>query len=193
LFEVKIKQFDLIILDRYANQSVLPQPYYENIARYVSEGGALLIAAGPEFAGSTSLASTPLARMLPAFPNGQVFELPYKPQLTAMGERHPVTRDLTGATPLTAPKWGAWLRLIGVMSPRGQTVMSDDMKRPLLVLAHEGKGRVGLLLSDHAWLWARGYQEGGPHVDLLRRLSHWLMKEPELERKPCGPLCVMGR
>ena len=55
--------------------------------------------------------------------------------------------------------------------------------KPLLVLAHEGEGRVALLLSDHIWLWARGYEGGGPHLDLLRRLSHWLMKQPELEEE----------
>ena len=61
--------------------------------------------------------------------------------------------------------------------------MSGPGDRPLLITAREGKGRVGLFLSDHAWLWARGYREGGPHVDLLRRLSHWLMKEPSLEEE----------
>src|SRR5262249_22506189 len=55
--------------------------------------------------------------------------------------------------------------------------------KPLLVLDRRGKGRVALLLSDHAWLWARGYEGGGPHVDLLRRLAHWLMKEPDLEEE----------
>jgi hypothetical protein len=40
-----------------------------------------------------------------------------------------------------------------------------------------------LMLSDHAWLWARGYDGGGPHTDLLRRLLHWLMKEPDLEEE----------
>jgi hypothetical protein len=183
LFQVKIKQFDLIILDRYADQRILPLPYYDNIARYVAEGGALLVAAGPEFASSRSIATTPLASALPASPSGQVFETPFKPQLTSQGERHPVTRDLKGAFPLEKPQWGEWQRLIGSQSVRGITVMSDAAKHPLLILAHEGKGRVGMLLSDHAWLWARGYQEGGPHVDLLRRMSHWLMKEPELEEE----------
>jgi hypothetical protein len=42
---------------------------------------------------------------------------------------------------------------------------------------------VALLLSDHIWLWARGFEGGGPHLDLLRRLSHWLMKEPDLEEE----------
>ncbi|MCI0600259.1 MAG: hypothetical protein L0Y60_12205, partial [Beijerinckiaceae bacterium] len=48
-------------------------------------------------------------------------------------------------------------------------------------LSREGKGRVALLLTDQMWLWARGFEGGGPHLDLLRRLAHWLMKEPDLE------------
>ena len=61
--------------------------------------------------------------------------------------------------------------------------MHGPNDKPLLVLARVAKGRVALLLSDHAWLWARGYEGGGPHTDLLRRLAHWLMKEPELEEE----------
>ena len=61
--------------------------------------------------------------------------------------------------------------------------MSGADDKPLLVLSREGKGRVALLLSDQAWLWARGFRDGGPHLDLLRRLGHWLMKEPDLEEE----------
>jgi hypothetical protein len=61
--------------------------------------------------------------------------------------------------------------------------MQGAENQPLLVLDRKGKGRVALLTSDHAWLWARGYEGGGPHTDLLRRLSHWLMKEPDLEEE----------
>jgi hypothetical protein len=59
-------------------------------------------------------------------------------------------------------------------------------------LGREGKGRVALLLSDHIWLWARGYEGGGPHLDLLRRVSHWLMKQPDLEEEALR-LIVHGR
>ena len=48
LFGRKIKEFDLIVFDRYSNQSVLPLIYFDNIVRYVREGGALLLAAGPD-------------------------------------------------------------------------------------------------------------------------------------------------
>ncbi|SDA16598.1 Uncharacterized membrane protein [Methylobacterium sp. UNC378MF] len=183
LFVQKIKDFDLIIFDRYANQSVLPQAYFDNIVRYVREGGALLIAAGPEFAGPASLARTRLAGILPGDPDGRVVEKPYKATPTQIGQRHPVTRALPGSD-ANPPAWGDWLRIIEARTRPGiQPILSGAEGLPLLALSREDKGRVALLLSDHAWLWARGYQEGGPYLDLLRRLGHWLMKEPALEEE----------
>jgi hypothetical protein len=182
LFQQKIKDFDLIIFDRYANQSVLPSTYFDNIVRYVREGGALLIAAGPEFAGPSSLARTRLASILPGQPDGRILEQPFKAGITDRGSHHPVTRDLPGSE-TSPPGWGEWLRTIGADIRTGTNVMSGADNRPLLVLSREEKGRVALLLSDHVWLWARGYQNGGPQVDLLRRLAHWLMKEPALEEE----------
>ncbi|CAA2140498.1 hypothetical protein [Methylobacterium bullatum] len=183
LFVQKIKDFDLIIFDRYANQSVLPSAYFDNIVRYVRDGGALLIAAGPEFASSASLARTRLSQILPGEPNGRVVEQPYKAALTGTGTRHPVTRALPGSE-ASPPAWGDWLRIVSAQTKPGvQPILQGPNALPLLALSREDKGRVALLLSDHAWLWARGYQEGGPYLDLLRRLGHWLMKEPALEEE----------
>lgn len=182
LFQQKIKDFDLIIFDRYANQSVLPPSYFENIVRYVRDGGAVLVAAGPEFASYGSLAQTRLAPIIPGAPNGRIVEEPYKARITDTGNRHPVTRELPGSE-TQPPAWGEWLRIIGAQVQSGSALMSGANDLPLLVLRREEKGRVALLLSDHAWLWARGYNDGGPHLDLLRRLAHWLMKEPALEEE----------
>lgn len=183
LFQVKIKEFDLIIFDRYANQSILPLLYFENIVRYVRDGGALLVAAGPEYAGSQTLARTPLGQILPALPDGSVIDEAYRAQVSEPGKRHPVTRDLPGSD-VSPPRWGEWLRMVGAQARAGGApVMTGPGDRPLLMLAREQKGRVALFLSDHAWLWARGFRDGGPYLDLLRRLSHWLMKEPELEEE----------
>jgi len=182
LFQQKIKEFDLIIFDRYANQSVLPSTYFDNIVRYVREGGAVMVAAGPEFAGASSLARTRLSPIIPGTPDGRIVEEPYRARITTGGKRHPVTRELPGSEQ-TPPNWGEWLRLVGAQVRTGSAVMSGAGDQPLLVLAREDKGRVALLLSDHAWLWARGFRDGGPHLDLLRRLAHWLMKEPALEEE----------
>ena len=182
LFETKIAEFDLIIFDRYANQSILPSVYFSNIVRYVRDGGAVLVAAGPEFAGRTGLAGTALGAAIPARPDGKIVERPFLAQVTGTGERHPVTRALPGSEH-KPPQWGEWLRQISADVKAGNALMSGADDKPLLVLSREGKGRVALLLSDHAWLWARNFRGGGPHLDLLRRLGHWLMKEPELEEE----------
>jgi len=191
LFQQKINEFQLIIFDRYARQGVLPIIYFDNIARYVREGGAVLIAAGPDYASPTSLWRTPLEPLLPAEPSGQITEAAYRPELSALGRRHPVTRGLEGANE-TPPRWSRWFRLVDATVNQGMTVMQGPENKPVLVLAREGEGRVALLLSDQIWLWARGYEGGGPHIDLLRRLSHWLMKQPDLEEEALR-MFVRGR
>ncbi len=182
LFVEKIDQFDLIIFDRYQHRDVLPILYYDYIAEYVEKGGALLIAAGPEYAGDHTIARTPLMAALPAMPSGEVLDEAFYPRLTELGQRHPVTRGLEGSQ-AEPPHWSRWFRTIGVDRPEGEVVMKGAEERPLLVLDRKGEGRVGMLLSDQGWLWARGYEGGGPHVQLYRRIAHWLMKEPELEEE----------
>ena len=182
LFQQKIGEFQLIIFDRYARQGVLPIIYFDNITRYVRDGGAVLVAAGPDYASQTSLWRTPLDAILPAEPDGNVTDQAFRPSLTELGRRHPVTRGLDGADS-NPPKWSEWFRVVDTRNATGTTVMQGPDAKPLLVLSREGDGRVALLLSDHIWLWARGFEGGGPHLDLLRRLSHWLMKEPDLEEE----------
>jgi len=182
LFIQKIDEFDLIIFDRYKRRGVLPVLYFDNIARYVQNGGAVLVAAGPEYAQTTSIGQTPLNQVLPALASGEVQERPFKPQLSELGQRHPVTRELDGWND-GEPEWSRWFRSVDVGTPQGETVMVDDAENPLLVLQRHNEGRVALFLSDHVWLWSRGFEGGGPHVQLLRRLAHWLMKEPELEEE----------
>jgi hypothetical protein len=182
LFQQKIGEFQLIIFDRYARQGVLPILYFDNIAKYVQDGGAVLIAAGPDYASPTSIWRTPLDAILPAEPSGNVTEQAFHARLTGAGQRHPVTRGLDGADS-DPPHWSRWFRLVDAKVNSGQTVMEGADGKALLVLTRAGQGRVALLLSDHIWLWARGFEGGGPHLDLLRRLSHWLMKQPDLEEE----------
>ncbi len=188
LFEVKLYDFDLIIFDRYRLNRILPNYYFGNIARYVKEGGALLEASGPSFATKNSIYTTALKNVLPAFPTGQVIEHSFKPSLTKTGKRHPVTQNLlwSGAdsrkkSAKSGPKWGSLLRQVVVTPTSGDILMSGAEKQPLLILDRVGEGRVAQLTSDQIWLWSRGFEGGGPQAELLRRLAHWLMKEPELE------------
>ncbi|MTI43586.1 hypothetical protein JM93_02809 [Roseibium hamelinense] len=197
LFSVKIDEFDLIIFDRYVRRGVLPMLYFDNIARYVQDGGAVLLAGGPDYAEAGSLYRTPLAPILPARPTGAILEEPFHATVASLGERHPVTRGLPGASQ-DPPDWSRWFRAVETELDGGQTLMSGPSDVPLLVLNREGEGRVAMLLSDHVWLWARGYEGGGPHVPLLRRLGHWLMQEPDLEEEALrvsmrGPELVVER
>ncbi|RXH08872.1 hypothetical protein [Bradyrhizobium guangzhouense] len=181
LFQQHINEFQLIIFDRYARQGVLPIPYFENMARYVRAGGAVLVSAGPDYASTSSIWRTPLDSVLPAEPVG-VTEKPFYAHLSDIGKRHPVTRGLEGSA-FEPPHWSRFFRTVETRNAVNPPVMTGADGKPLLFLSRFGEGRVALLLSDHIWLWARGYEGGGPHLDLLRRMSHWLMKQPDLDEE----------
>ena len=187
LFEQRIDEFDLIVFDRYIVRNVLPPVYFENIVNFVRGGGALLLAVGPEFAGPRSLADTPLGEILPAQPTGRVIEEGFRPLTTEVGHRHPVTTALEDV-PIPGRRsaeagWGRWFRQIEGTADQGQVLMEGPEGTPLLVLNRVEDGRVAEVMSDQVWLWARGYDGGGPHAEMIRRLAHWLMKEPDLEEE----------
>jgi hypothetical protein len=182
LFQDRLGDFDLIVFDRYRRRGLLAWDYFRNIVDRVKDGGAILVASGPDLADPDGLLDTPLAEILPILPGEAPIETVFRPQPTPLGLRHPVTRDLPQGG--REPSWGRWLRLSPVTpTPEATTLLAGPNERPLLVLDRAGKGRVGLLASDQIWLWARGFDGGGPHGPLLRRLAHWLMKEPDLEEE----------
>ncbi|WP_040610636.1 membrane protein [Oceaniovalibus guishaninsula] len=181
LFLDKIDEFDLIIFDRYRLRGILPALYLENVRSYVEGGGAVLVAAGPDYASAASLYRSPLGDILPGAPTSRVIERSFLPELTDLGQRHPVTEGLDGGG--DAPDWGRWLRQVELRPVAGDVAMTGADGAPLLLLDRVGEGRVALLASDQAWLWSRGYDGGGPQLELLRRLAHWMMKEPDLEEE----------
>lgn len=180
LFMQKIDDFDLVIFDKYVRRGVLAPAYLANVADYVRRGGAVLIAAGPDFSGPNSLYRSPLADVMPATPTGGSLNTLFTPLLTETGTKHPVTALLPQAS-ATDPTWGRWMRLIEISPRSGDILMAGDSEQPLLVLDRVGEGRVAMLATDTAWLWSRGYEGGGPLAEMLRRVAHWLMKEPQLE------------
>lgn len=197
LFQVKLREFDLVVFDRFSNRGLLPPTYLRNIADYVRGGGALLMSVGPEFAGPASLALTPLAQILPARPLGRgagVEEAPFRPRISALGQRHPVTEALQGTnTATTDPSWGQWYRWLRGEARSGTAVMESPDGAPLMLLDRVGEGRVALLLSDHIWLWGRGHDGGGPQQEVLRRVAHWLMRETTLEEEDLSARIEAGR
>jgi hypothetical protein len=194
LFEQKLKEFDLIIFDRYESGNLITRDYFRNISEYVKAGGALLVSVGPVFATARSLYRTPLGAILPAAPLGDVLETGFKPKVTEVGQRHPVSANLPQAgEPGKEPLWGRWFRLVTSRTERGNAILSGAEDKPLVVLDRIGEGRVAQLLSDHLWLWNRGIDGGGPQPELVRRVAHWLMKEPDLEEEALRATSVGGR
>ena len=90
------------------------------------------------------------------------------------------------------PHWSRWFRQVDAEVTRAQRSCTGADDKPLLVLSREGEGPGRAPLSDQMWLWARGFEGGGPHLDLLRRLAHWLMKEPDSRRRRLR-ITVRGR
>ena len=138
------------------------------------------MAVGPEFAEAGGIADSALSDILPAAPTGGVTTGAFRPALSETGRRHPITAGLPGTRPGDAP-WGSWMRQIDVIQKRGDVLMTGTGGRPLLLVDRIEDGRVAMVLSDTIWLWARGWEGGGPHGELLRRLAHWLMQEPDLD------------
>ena len=195
LFEERLKEFDLIIFDRYSQRGLIPVQYMSNIANYVRNGGAIMLTVGAEYADNYSLFSGPLQNVLPGQPTGRVYTGTFRPRVSPTGHRHPVTSTLGENFALDAerePDWGRWLRQIQVTRPAGEAVMTGQDNEPLLLLNRVGRGRVALLLSDTIWLWGKGFDGGGPQVELMRRISHWLMKEPDLEEEALSAFAQNG-
>ena len=194
LFEQKLKEFDLIIFDRYETGNLITRDYFRNIAEYVKGGGALLVSVGPVFATQRSLYRTPLGAILPAMPLGDVLETGFKPKVTEIGQRHPVTANLPQAgDPGKEPEWGRWFRLVTSRTEHGNAILAGLDEKPLVILDRVGQGRVAQLMSDQLWLWNRGIDGGGPQPELVRRVAHWLMKEPDLEEEALRATAQGGR
>ncbi len=177
LFREKLDEFDLVIFDHELRPSVLEELYLDRVARYVEKGGALLIAAGPPYPGAYILYNTPLGGVLPGRATGEVVDKKFVPQLTELGKRHSVTATLP------TEGWGPWMRYMKMEQGNSEALLQTPDGNPLLLLNRVGQGRVASVMSDQLWLWARGYEGGGPYAELIRRTAHWLMKEPELEEE----------
>jgi len=145
LFQEKLRSFDLVVFDRYSERGVLPLVYFQNLASYVQDGGALLVSSGPEFAGIESIYRTPLSQVLPVQPTGQIVTQPFKPNLTPDGLAHPVTRELPGRNQeKAAPSWGPWFRILGANKVSGQTVMAGGGGKTTACTICHGDGMKGL-------------------------------------------------
>ncbi len=179
LFEQHLGDFDLIIFDRFSLSELLSPIYFQDLGERVKTGGGLLVVTGEEFAAEGGLAATELAPVLPARTAGPGITVPFRPTLTGVGRRHPVTAELPKIW--GADAWGRWGSQSDMAPTSGEVLMSGAGDKPLVMLDRVGKGRVGLIASTNVWWWSRGVDGAGPHAELLRRIAHWLMQEPDLD------------
>ncbi len=176
IFGEAFNTVDLIVLNRYEDIGLVHMPYLDRIVERVRQGAGLMVISGPEYAGEKSLYNTPLAKILPASPNGKVTENTFRPDVTETGKRHPATRHLAG-------EHGVWHRSIDTTSQPATIMMQTEGGKPLLVMNREKKGRVAMLLSDQAWLWARGHDGGGPYSGLIGNTARWLLQDSTMEEE----------
>lgn len=180
LFATKLKDFDVVILDRYRANLIMPNRYLDNIAEFVKNGGGLLEISDSGYDGPNSITQTELGKILPGRPDGPVQNGMFKPTLTLTGQAHPVTAALSLTTP---EKWGHWYTYIPVKNISGSVLLEGPGHTPLLSVSRIDQGRIAQFSSDQLWLWARGHDGGGPYHDLLRPVLHWLLKEQELDEE----------
>lgn len=177
LFLERLDSFDLVVLDRFRRQDVVPDSHLDALAQWVEGGGALLVAAGPAEATGNGVGATPLARLSSLRVTGSWRPGPVRPTLTAPGRVHPVSAPLAGSE----ASWGPWDGVLPGQAQPGADVLMAAGGAPALTLAAAASGRVAWLSADGVWLWSRGLDGGGPFADLFRRTAHWLMRAPELE------------
>lgn len=200
LFEERLDEFDMIIFDQYRRRDVpdtsgramptIPPSYFSNIARYVEDGGALLLATGPAFATQDSLYLTPLVGILPSRPTGEIMAEPFRAELNDKGRLHPITQSFAGREDSV---WGPWYRAIGNDPLSGNVLMEGPDGTPLFVIDRVADGRVAMLMSDQAWLWAKGHKGGGPYREMFRRTAHWLLGEPDLDAETLSARAENGQ
>ncbi len=182
LFNRRIRDFDLIIFDRYQQFGLLLPHYFQNIADFIRDGGAFLMALGTDN-DNMILYRSAMGKVLPARPDNElkatILDDTFTPRLTEDGKTHPITADMKAGD--EAGRWGKWFTSAKINKTSGTTLMNGVDDTPLLVVDRVDKGRVAVLGSDNIWLWAKGKKTAGPYTELLRNLAHWLMKEPELE------------
>jgi uncharacterized membrane protein len=200
LFQEELKSFDLVILQNFDYQ-----PYFhgkatvllQNIADYVRAGGALVMLGGDRSFDLGSYAGTPIAEVLPVrlgVPGDPVDLLEFRPNLTAVGARHPITQ----LAPEPADNQTAWSRLasfygvnLSLGAAEGAAVLlehpqlKDAAGKPLPVLAvgAYGSGRSMALMGDSSWRWFSGEAGEGrgnqAYLRFWKNAMRWLMGDPQ--------------
>jgi hypothetical protein len=181
LFLNRIDDFDLIVMDRYANLGLLQPIHIQSLRSFIQRGGAFVIMTGAEGLKDDSLFNALKDIMaIKAYPQTYP-DVPFTPTL---GEDHPITQPFVKQT---LPLLRGSLPL--PLAERAELLMETPEKTPVITLWRETPqhGRMAWIATDDVWMWRRQAGEAGaapPFNPLMRRLMHWLLREPDLEAPP---------
>lgn len=182
VFEQKLSEQDVVIFDNYTFNGVIPASYFTHLNRYVEEGGSLIIVGADTLTSPASIAKTTLSEIMPLLPleDALVYTNGFVPAVTEDGLRHRITGDIVESSP--PETWGPWYMLAQTVArPEATVLLEDGAGTPLLAIQTVGKGRVAMLGSNQATVWAAGHKGGGPAVDLYENLAGWLIRNPKFD------------
>lgn len=200
LFRTELASFDLAVFHNFTHVPYGMHGYLRGIARYVRDGGALVMIGGEQSFSSGGYAGTPIEEILPvrlAAPTSQsavVTSEQFRPSLTAAGARHPITR-LAEASDLNREIWESMPLSEGANRVLGAqpwattlathpTIMSGDEPMPVIAVGEVGEGRSMAVTIDSTWRWtfdniARG-GSGRAYSSFWNSAVRWLIRDPEL-------------
>ena len=125
-----------------------------------------------------SLINSPIKQILPTTPLENVSNKRFRPELTGVGKRHPITNKIKNN--YTEKPWGEWTNYTRSQLTSGK-VLLHYANDPLLAVDNVGKGRVVQILSSDSWIWQKSLNDKGPLIELIRNIIQWLLKNPKLE------------
>lgn len=192
LFDKDLQGFDLVIFQNFSFGSWAPYlsdaPFLDRLARYVEEGGALLMVGGDLSFGESQYGESPLARVLPTtVPSVSARTDLVQPTLTEVGGRHPITR-LDREPAANAERWAALPALqgynpLGELQPGAVALLEASPGESIAAVRSVGKGRAMAFATDTSWRWAiagtSGPGAGRDHAEFWRSSVRWLIKDAE--------------
>lgn len=192
LFHEQLGSFDLIVLHNF--DAMTHGNYLGNLAKYVDDGGSLVVIGGDMGLAGGDYARSPLEPLLPLDLRRPLSleRKPFRPQLTEAGRRHPITGWIA------AGESSAWDQLPALDSfNRGAlnsapklgaiSLLDGPGGAPLLSVAEPGRGRT-LILATGA-TWRLGFAPDLPLIDGARPydllwlgIIRWVLRDKAAER-----------
>lgn len=203
LFEGHLEEFDVLIFQDFDPTTVQVDQYLDRIAKFVNEGGALVLMGGRSSFDRRSFPSKELVSLFPVElysddESGRklVDGTPFRPNLTESGKRHPLMRlesrpEDNEQTWRSLARLDGWTRVIR-LAPEAVSLAEhpfervDDEPAPVIAVKIAGRGRSLAIATDSTWRWAfTGPMNGGPpeaHLRFWKQALSWLTRDPELDR-----------